>query len=86
VSLSDDEADAARSHLTKYYGKMGRTAPWEAEKWADRARRLLGIGKRGSVGMSREEVELVLASRLSVAKQLIASDLSIFGRDAGVAI
>jgi hypothetical protein len=29
VDLPDDDIDRVKSHLAKYYGKMGETPPWE---------------------------------------------------------
>jgi hypothetical protein len=29
VDLPEDDIDRVKSHLAKYYGKMGETAPWE---------------------------------------------------------
>jgi hypothetical protein len=29
VDIPDDEVDRVKSHLAKYYGKMGDTPPWE---------------------------------------------------------
>jgi len=82
VAMPEDEVAAARTHLAKYYKKLDRTAPWDTEKWSDRARRMLGIGKRDrdDIGLSREEVELIFASRFAISKNCIVSDIQSFGR------
>ena len=73
VSAADvpsGDVDRIKKHLAKYYDKMGRTPPW-----AEKRRGLLDVlrswRRRDDVGLSREDVEIVLASELAVASGAI---------------
>ena len=73
----EQERSVVRDHLSKYYERIERTAPWNEEGWKTRVQRLLGLNKQHEVvNMSRADLELFIAAHTAIVKDSITQALN----------